>query len=150
MSATPLESIYQGLLNFIVAAVPANTFPLVSRRLASPDQTPSESTPSLMQMQGKQQAEYKLGSRLPYKWLLTAEEWIYVNTGQDQSVIRATIYNPIIDGIRAAFRPKTPDGFITLGGLVYDSKIDAIDVYDGFIDPYAVVIVSIQLLAVDI
>ena len=71
-------------------------------------QVPANEQPALFQVQRREGAVTVLG--LPTKWTLSADLYIYVNSGEDDLAVPAVQLNPILDAIEAALAPDIVTG----------------------------------------
>jgi hypothetical protein len=115
-----------------------------SRRLRHwSDMSPAQQ-PALFLTQVSETAMQTKG--LPPKWTLRVNVALYVNVGNDETLVPSSLINPLIDKVEAALAPL-PGGFQTLGGLVSHCWIaDTIETDEGLLGPQAVAIIPINIL----
>lgn len=107
--------------------------------LSIPDQ------PALFMVQNRELAIVQ--TKLPTKWELKVDLWLYANTGGDEADAPMTILNPIIDAIVNKLLPPSHVGEQTLGGLVERCRIDgSVETDEGTLGTQAVVIIPVSIL----
>lgn len=106
------EAVYSALFTLLSSAPGLITTSRTLRHWS--DVQPSE-MPALFQAQGDQSVSRQL--KLPMRWELMADIWVYVSTDGDLSP--GEVINPIVDAICSAINPY-PSERQTLGGIVYD------------------------------
>lgn len=84
----------------------------------------------------------------PNRRTMNVEAWIYSNAGRDPDIAPGTPLNYLIDAIESVIKP---DNVLvnrnTLGGLVWDCKVDGKITYDpGDLDAQAKAIIPIRIL----
>jgi hypothetical protein len=136
------EPIYEALFAKL-SAIPGLV--TTSRRLQHWSDVPSAAQPALFQAEGPENQVPRKG--FPAKVTLEPSIYLYVNTGNDLTVIPATTINPLMDAIEAALAPDVVDGFQTLGGLVSHCWIEGQIVTDeGVLGAQAIKIIPIKIL----
>ena len=134
------EPIYAALWNKVKATPGIVT---ASRRLQHWADVPKVSQPALYQAQAGEMAMLEHG--LPTKWHLSVNLYIYVTAEEDPYASPAPALNAILDAIEAAVGPEL-SGYQTLGGLVYDCKINGkIETLEGVLGGQEVAIVPIEI-----
>lgn len=117
-----------------------------ARTLKHYDDVPPSEQPAIFQRQLDQVAAPKPSQ--PTKWECDVEWYLYINAGTQPNVDNCVIMNPILDAIEQAMSPDT-SGYNTLGGLVFDCKINGkIEIYEGINGgPQTMAIVPIKIIA---
>jgi hypothetical protein len=73
--------------------------------------------------------------------------FIYTDAGKDQSIVPASVLNPLIDAVDAALAPSALTGLQTLGGLVSHCWIEGKIMKDpGDLDGDGVAVIPIKIL----
>jgi hypothetical protein len=115
------EQVFSAVFNLVTGLSPS-PFNVVTRRYIRPSAVEAINTPMLMTWEQPEKTE---GSDrgLRKRWW---EVWyIIVHYNNDQNVAGATLLNPLIDAVEAAFAPDNPvHQTQTLGGLVQAVYID--------------------------
>lgn len=138
------EAIFAALFNL---AKSSSGFQTTSRTLVNPDGIDIAALPALLQEQGEQITQKKVGTGMPSKWQYRASLWIVVAQGEDQNAIPATMLNNALDALELALQAPTVGGLQTLGGLVYDCIIsDKIQIHEPTLGSKAIAIVPILIL----
>lgn len=110
------------------------------------DVNPAEQ-PALFQTQKGEDAVIKDG--FPTKWLIGADLYLYCHTGNDPDAVPSTELNNLLDAIEEALKPDFT-GYQTLGGLVFDCRIDGkIETDEGLLGPQSVAIIPIKIKVVN-
>ena len=118
------------------------------RRVKHWDEVPAELQPALFQGQGDEDAQTRPGR--PTIWTLYAHLYLYVNSGSDPTAYPATQINSMLDAIEAAFKPAPNNDYNTLGGLVFDCRIDGkIQTDEGLLGPQSVAVIPIKITVVE-
>lgn len=83
----------------------------------------------------------------PRVFTIDADVCIYAHTRGDNTIPAATILNPLIDAVVAAFVPDNPmSGRMTLGGLVEHCWIEGqIETDEGYFGDQGVVILPVRI-----
>lgn len=117
-----------------------------SRRLRHFDDVSPADCPALFMVQKSQTTRTQ--TRVPTIWELDVELVLYVKTDGSHDSTPATALNDVLDAIEAALEPTNRiDPRQTLGGLVYDCKINgAIDTDEGTMGEMAGAIIPIRLV----
>ena len=137
------ENIYIALLNLIGTVASFNTR---SRKLKLWTNVSPPDMPALFILQQKETAQTMTG--MPTKWTFTPEIYIYVCTGNDETVTPYSILNPIVDAVCDLFdTQKLQEGKQTLGGLVHSCKIlGGIETDGGILGTTAIAIIPIEII----
>lgn len=103
-----------------------------------------ENFPALFLEQGPETVT-KSGRGLPQSYTMSAEICFYVRN--DSNDTPAPQINALLDALDAALKPTTPDGRITLGGLVHDVWIEGQIARDeGVLGSIGVAVVPLKVL----
>jgi hypothetical protein len=134
------EPIYLALWNKVRVIPGFNT---VSRRLAHWADVPKSQQPALYQAQAGEMAMLEHG--IPTRWHLSVNLYLYVVADEDPYASPAPMLNALLDAVEAAVAPDY-SGYQTLGGLVYDCKINGkIETLEGVLGGQEVAIVPIEI-----
>lgn len=139
-----IESIYAALWSRVSAV---HGFTLTQRRLKHWDDFDSAESPFLCMSTPRYKGEQK--QRLPAKWELTADLYIYVWCA-DKTISPGTIINPLVKNIGDAIDPDPSTGIQDLGlpGLVSHCWIEGdVEIFEGLLGEKAVAIVPVKILA---
>ncbi len=141
MSGPTREAVYAAVFA-LAAAVPGLT--TASRKARHwADVAPAEQ-PALFQVQRQESVEPIAG--LPPKRRFAVDLYLYAHA-TDPAIAPASVLNPLIDALEAAFAPDPVDGVQTLGGLVQHAWIGPrIETDEGVLGDQAVVIVPVEIL----
>lgn len=124
---TSRETIYAALFSQLQTALlsPAGSFKTVSRRWQPPDQTSPADRPALFQVEtGEIAATSGKIAGLPLGWQLKLDLVGYTSGSTDPSSIPAQEINSLLDAVEAALPNVTAGMAQTLGGKVYNARID--------------------------
>jgi hypothetical protein len=114
------EAIYAAAFAFMTANVGSGVVSTSRRLKLWSDVTWSEQ-PAIFQAQVSEDSPIPPVKGLPYKWVLGVEWYVYVSSGDDNTMPPSTILNPILDSLEALFphagKPQT------LGNLVEEIRI---------------------------
>lgn len=138
------EPIYAALFNKV-----ANLQNIVtaSRRLKHWNDVPPSEQPAVFQTQTGENAIVKTG--FPTRWSFGVDLYLYCHAGNDPDVTPATDLNNLLDAIETALKPDYT-GYQTLGGLVYDCRIDGkIETDEGTLGPQSLALIPIKITVVD-
>jgi hypothetical protein len=136
------ESVYQSFFETIQSLA---QFKTASRRLRHWSNVSFADQPALFVTQGKERQEPRRG--LPPKVFLSCQIYVYVNSGEDENGVPASLLNPIGDAIDAALAPDPATGLQTLGDTVSHCWIEGEIANDeGVLGPQAVAIIPISIL----
>lgn len=137
------EAIWVAAFAKLAAATGAITS---SRKLLPFDDVPAEKQPAIFLAQGKE--SHKQGAGRPAILTLSAELFLYTNTGGNPDIIASTQLNAMLDAIDATMAfDDVARARCTLGGLVQHAWIDGETVIaEGQQGQQAVAIVPIALL----
>jgi hypothetical protein len=136
------EPIYEALFA-LLSAIPGLV--TTSRRLQHWSKVEPASQPALFQAEGPENQVPRKG--FPAKVTLRCDVYLYVNTGNDMSVVPGPIINPLMDAIEAALAPNPATGFQTLGGTVSHCWIEGeITTDEGVLGPQAIKIIPVFIL----
>lgn len=134
------EAIYAALFSKLSAIQGLTTS---SRKLKHWADVPAGDQPALYQTQtGEFPAQI---TNQPAAWRFSVDVYLYANTS-DPNTAPSQIINPLLDSIKAIFKP--PVGEVqTLGGLVQYCRISGkIETDEGVLGQQAVVIIPIEIL----
>jgi len=135
------EPIYLALWNKVKVIPGFNT---VSRRLEHWADVPKSEQPALFQSQAGEIAMPARG--IPTKWNLSVNLYVYVVADDDPYSSPAPALNALLDAIEAALSPDLT-GYQTLGGLVYDCKINGkIETLEGVLGGQEAAVIPIEIL----
>lgn len=139
------EPLYAAVFAFF-AALPG--FYLATRKAALWDTVAPEDQPALLQMQRRENANFRKG--LPTIWTCEITLYLYVHTGanNDPSVTPSMLLNPLLDTIVDALRiDDLSNNCCTLGGLVSHCAVEgAIEIFEGNQGDQAVATIPIKFL----
>src|SRR5271155_3941150 len=108
------ESIITALFHLISVSAP---FATGSRRLKLWSSVPSSEKPALfLAERGDNYA--RASEAVPEAVTMQLEIYIYTEAGKDESIVPASVLNPLIDAVDTALAPSKLTGLQTLGGLV--------------------------------
>jgi hypothetical protein len=80
--------------------------------------------PALELVEKRERAEFR-GTGLPVKWTLVYYLYLFASTSPNPGEDGAeTILNNLLDTIEKSIGPSVPTGIQTLGGLVYDVRVN--------------------------
>jgi hypothetical protein len=115
-----------------------------NRRIQTSDQIPAELMPALLQGVGPE--DFKVLAGLPPKRTLSANWLIYYKPNLTP-LTTDPLTNAILDGVEGVFVPDSPNGTVTLGGLVAHAWIEG-EVFKaaGDLNDQAMIVVPIKLL----
>jgi len=135
------ETIYQALFSLVTTGL---TWRTSSRRLEHWSNLSAEQQPALFLVQKGETAIVQ--TKIPTKWELRCELWLYANTSADRSVVPMSLLNPLIDAIVNKLVPPGHIGEQTLNGLVERCRIDGqIETDEGVLGDQAVVIIPVTM-----
>ena len=143
---TSRETIYAALFAKF-AAVPGII--TRSRKLEHWTDVVSSRQPALFQAQRNETPGQV--QRLPAKWSLRADIYLYVHTGEGTDTVSSTLMNPLVDAIEAALAPDPLTEMQDLGlpGVVSHCWIaGTIETDEGVLGPQGVAIIPVEILAV--
>jgi hypothetical protein len=103
------EDIYAALF---AAVSQAGEFVTTSRRLRMWGDVAQDEQPALFMVQRPETVIQRKG--VPAKHELLVDFFVYVNTGEDERSVPATILNPLVDAIEATLTPDPVTGFYNL------------------------------------
>lgn len=139
------ETIYAALYAKSSALLGFNT---QRRRLKHWSDMNIEEFPALFQGQGEEHPSQ--GKGRPTVWTLRPKQYLYVHSGNDESLDPAQLLNPKLDILEGAFMPPLmvdQNRYVnTLGGLVEHCWIAGIEMMEGVLGPIEVAIVSFDIL----
>lgn len=138
------EAIMEALFSLVSGSA---SFATAARRLKLWGDVASTDKPALFMCERGD--EYKGAERYtPPTVTMNVDLFIYIDAGKDQSIIPASILNPLIDAIDAALAPSPSTGRQTLGGLVSHCYIDGKILKDpGDLDGDGVAVIPVKILA---
>lgn len=133
------ETIWAGVFAFLQNLAP---FAETGRKVKHWDDC--ENFPALFMEQGPETVT-KVGRGLPQSYTMSAEIYIYVRNESNSTP--APQVNALLDAVDAALKPTTPDGRVTLGGLVHDAWIEGQIARDeGVLGAIGVAVVPLKVL----
>lgn len=137
---TPREPIYAALFALVSGAA---SFVTKSRTLKHWNDVKGPEQPAIFQAQKSETVMRE--TRMPPKWLLRVDLYVYVKTAGAGSP--GEILNPLLDALDAALGEPFPGQPQTLGGLVEYARIaGAIETSEGTLGDQEVAIVPIEIL----
>lgn len=140
----PREAIYQALFEL---GCQASGLVTKSRRARHWGQVPPSEQPAFFQVQ-RYEEEIVKGPNMPTKWEFHVEWMFYTNSGGDLTAAPMTQMNPLLDYVDALF-PTVPGRRITLGGVVFEARINGrIQTDEGMLGPQSVAIVPLRIVTV--
>ena len=140
------EQIYSALFSLIQTACQGAGVVTVSRKLMHWTDISAQQQPAVFQIQKDEEPEQKW--KVPTKWKLNVDLYVYVNTSANPNTAPSSLLNPIIDAIEAVLLPNEPNGPQTLGGLVSHAWISGkIETSEGVLGPQEVAIIPVEILA---
>lgn len=106
---------------------PAESFALVTRRLAAPEQMATPGSPGLAVIVHREHTNRQGPTRPPIR-TMSVLAIVYIDVGDDETAIPDALLNPIKDALDALFDPLSlpnavTDGRCTLGGTVFAAFI---------------------------
>jgi hypothetical protein len=133
------ETIWQGVFAFLQNLAP---FLETGRTVKHWDNC--DNFPALFMEQGAETVT-KTGRGLPQSYTMTADIYLYVRN--ESNGTPAPQVNALLDAVDAALKPTTPDGRVTLGGLVHDAWIEGQIARDeGVLGQIGVAVVPLKIL----
>ena len=140
---TTREAIWQAAFNKLATASGAVT---KSRKLVPFDQVPAEQQPAIFLAQTRESHKQRPGA--PAVLTLTADLFLYTNSGGNPDVVASTQINDMLDALDAALAfDDVARGRCTLGGIVQHAWIEGDTlVAEGQGGAQAVAIVPIAIL----
>jgi hypothetical protein len=137
------ENIISALFNLVSTAA---SFATASRRLKLWSNVSSSEKPALFLVERGD--NYVRGSEaVPEAVTMQLEIYIYTEAGKDQSIVPASVLNPLIDAIDTALAPNHLTGLQTLGGLVSHCWIEGKIMKDaGDLDGDGVAVIPVKIL----
>jgi hypothetical protein len=115
------ETVMAALLQKLAAS---GTYALIGRRARDPETVAVAGSPALMLI-GHTETYTRTHQNLPPVRTLGCKAIIYIDVGNDETLVPDAIINPLLDGIDQALIPDDPgSGFCTLGGIVYSILIN--------------------------
>lgn len=138
------EQIYAALFDKFASAA---EFKTKSRRIKHITDMTKPDLPALFMLQ---RAEVPIQEKkVPIKWQLGVDFYVYVDTGADKNTVPASIINPILDKIELLLKPNPVLGYATLNiNGVSHAWISNIDIFAGELDEKGIAIISVEVLAV--
>lgn len=149
MAQSSREAVFAALFALLkpMTLPTVGAFALTGRRLLIWDNVPPASQPAMFMKQGQQTATSP--NLALTQWILTAAIWIYwrvEGAAFDQDSYPDKFINDALDLIEKTIDPR-PGERQTLGGLVYQCKLDGSVVFDdGLEDSQGVLVVPISIL----
>lgn len=141
MAAASREQIFAALF----AQVSSSAFVTMSRRMQHYANVDSASQPALFQSEGKQTAAVVAGK--PTKWTFRAALAIYAHAQTANPDDLTSTLNDLVDGVVAALDREPATERQTLGGLVYDCRVQGdIETDEGFLGDQAVALIPIEII----
>lgn len=143
----PREEIYAALFNALTTAQGALGVATTSRKLKHIEDVDPVNFPCVYQVQQDEGVQVR-GSGLPGLWTYNAEWWVYVQSSDD-NVALSTLLNPLLDNLTNLLDPETPLTLNTLGGLVYNAKVEGtVEIIEGVLGDRALAIIPIKIIKV--
>lgn len=139
------EAAFQALFSTLLVAYP---WGVASRRMKLWSEVPPALRPALFQLESGPE-NYQWSSAATPKRTIEAKLFLYFDS-RDPSSPGASAINSALDAIDSALAPSQADlsrGRQTLGGVVYDCKINSVPVRDtGDLDGDGLAVVSVRLI----
>jgi hypothetical protein len=139
------ETIFAALFAKVSAA---SGFVTTSRKFrAAVDVTPEE-MPAMFQIQGNQDTGRKY--RLPTKYILRAELWIYAHsTSGDADTPPSTILNSLTDAVEATLAPSPgkDEQTLDISGVERCAIDGTIDVVEGVLSNVSITVIPIVIIS---
>jgi hypothetical protein len=137
------ENIITALFNLVSASA---SFATASRRLQLWSSVPSSEKPALF-LAERSDTYARSSEALPEAVTMEVDIYLYTDGGKDQSIVPASILNPLIDAIDTALAPSPLTGLQTLGGLVSHCWIEGKIMKDpGDLDGDGVAVIPVKIL----
>lgn len=138
----PREAIYAALFALLAGAA---SFATSSRRFRLWADVAAADQPALFLRVTSEEASTEFPG-LPKRWKLSCEVYVYWRSDGADDAIADQAGNALRDALQAALDP-VPGERQTLGGLVYDCRIDGKTVIDdGALDQQALAVIPITIL----
>jgi hypothetical protein len=137
------EPIFKALFA-LVQALPG--FVTVSRRARLAKDVAADEQPALFQEESPGEVVKYQSDVMPPKFYLYADLGIYARIPEDLSTVPGSILNPLLDAVCAALAPGPSQERQTLGGLVYNCRIDGkILKEEGLLDGQAAAVIPVEI-----
>jgi hypothetical protein len=138
------ESISAALFDLLKAIQTSPPVASFSRRYLDSTALGTANLPAIELMVKSEEAIMK-GMGVPIQWKLMAHIFVFVST-TDTETEPETVMNNILDAIEAAVAPDKGSGYLTLGGLVVNCRINGMIERDpGFIGGVGAAAVPIEI-----
>lgn len=138
------EAIYAALFNQLKDNL-GTQIKTYSRKLKAADEIAPADQPALFQVQGNQVANAQ--TKLPNKWTLFADLFLYVHTEGTDAQAPTELLNPLRDAIVDVIEPDTPTMEQTLGGLVHSCRINGtLEIFDGALGEQAIAVIPVEII----
>jgi hypothetical protein len=144
------EPIYAALFALIQTAATAAGAKTCSRKLRHWADVPPGQQPAIFQIQRNETSEQR--KRIPAKWTLNVDVYVYVNTSDDPKAAPSTLLNPILDALEEVMPPdeEAAGGPQTLGGLVSHCWIaGTIETSEGVLGDQEVAIIPVEIVGAE-
>jgi hypothetical protein len=144
---TPRETIYAALFAQLQSAL-TPTFKTVSRRWQPPDQISPADRPALYQVEtGEIAATSQKIAGLGIIWNLKLDLVIYSSGNTDPGSTPSQELNALLDAVEAALRNLTIGSPQSLGGKVYNARIDGkLEIVENVAGAIAMAVVPVVLV----
>jgi len=137
------EAIITALFSLVSTSA---SFATASRRLKLWSSMPSSEKPALFLVE-RGDNYVRASEAVPEAVTMQLEIYIYTEAGKDQSIVPASVLNPLIDAVDTALAPSPLTGLQTLGGLVSHCWIEGKIMKDaGDLDGDGVAVIPVKIL----
>jgi len=137
------ENIITALFNLVSASA---NFATASRRLQLWSSVSSSEKPAIFVTE-RGDTYARASEAVPEAVTIEADIYIYTDAGKDQSIVPASLLNPLIDAVDAALAPNPLTFVQTLGGLVSHCWIEGKILKDaGDLDGDGVAVIPVKIL----
>lgn len=137
------EAIITALFNLVSSSA---SFATTSRRLRLWSNVSSSEKPALFLVE-RGDNYIRASEAVPEAVTLQLEIYIYTEAGKDQSIVPASVLNPLIDAVDTALAPNPLTGLQTLGGVVSHCWIEGKILKDaGDLDGDGVAVIPVKIL----
>jgi hypothetical protein len=137
------EAILSALFTLVSGSATFNT---ASRRLQLWTSVASSDKPAIF-MTERGDNYMRASEAVPEAVTMDVDIYVYTDAGKDQSIVPASILNPLIDAVDAALAPNPLTGTQTLGGLVSHCWIEGKIMKDpGDLDGDGVAVIPVKIL----
>jgi len=137
------EAIISALFALVSGAA---NFATASRRLKLWGSVPPSEKPALFLVE-RGDTYARASEAVPEAVTMQVEIYIYIEAGKDESIVPASVLNPLLDAIDTALAPNRLTGLQTLGGLVSHCWIEGKLMKDaGDLDGDGVAVIPVKVL----